>query len=181
MSNTIISQVECSHSPVYRAENEANGGQGCPLCAQQHSTKRPANDLRAVMIIFGSSLTEYLAYKIHVDGTVEPATKPISVITPWLARHGYSQHGAFLGPSRYSPHMAVFFLRQHDHPEKLSDTLGVMVRPATVRWADGQFKSTRTASDIRRARYRNRATITDLAYVELPTMAARERAYGVKL
>jgi len=27
--------VECAHSPLYRWENERNGGFGCPLCQQE--------------------------------------------------------------------------------------------------------------------------------------------------
>ena len=138
------------------------------------------SELRAVVVRFrviGSQAGQRTWHKIAQSGQVEPVTDHTTAVQ-WLEAHGYRQHGAAIGAVR---ELAVFWLKENDQPENLTEALGERVTPYTCAWytAEGKIGTTRTAAQIRRDRARKGRTLQDLQFVERPTHAALMHAYGL--
>lgn len=143
---------------------------------------RPA-DLRCVLVELtaSDSSNAYRWWKVSITGAREPVSDSTTAVT-WLEAHGYRQAGAMLGQDR---RLAVLWLKDDDQPECLESALGERIAPATCAWslAENKIVTTRTAAQIQRQRrrvmIRGDVDQRDLQFVELPTLAARMRLYGL--
>ncbi len=140
-------------------------------------------DLRCVLVeeITAGSSNAFRWWKVSVTGARE-AVSDVTAAVKWLESHSYRQAGAMLGQDR---RLAVLWLEEDDQPEYLESALGERVVPATCAWSHTENKivTTRTAGQIRRQRRRitshGEVDSRDLQFVELPTLAARMKLYGL--
>lgn len=65
----------CQHDPTYQRDNEANGGQGCPICNREHVERLSAIrhiNVRCVIVPAPLTDTEYAAMSEGLpDGIIE--------------------------------------------------------------------------------------------------------------
>ena len=143
---------------------------------------KPA-DLRCVLVeeIIARSSNAFRWWKVSVVGARE-AVSDATIAVKWLESHGYRQAGAMLGQDR---RLAVFWLKEDDQPEYLESALGERVVPATCTWfhTENKIVTIRTTAQIQRQRRhitaRGDVDSRDLQFVELPTLAATMKLYGL--
>jgi hypothetical protein len=143
---------------------------------------KPA-DLRCVLVelVSAEHSNAYRWWKVSHTSARESVSGTIAAVT-WLEVHGYRQAGAMLGQDR---RLAVLWLKEDDQPEYLENALGERVVPATCTWSftENRIVTTRTARQILRLRRRitTRGDVDsrDLQFVELPTLAATMKLYGL--
>jgi hypothetical protein len=129
--------------------------------------------------------------KVMGDGTLQESragANPAQVAA-WLAENDYMQTGALIkreGEGAGEGEWAVCYLRPWDSPEQLSGVEALLgdakeIVPATLAYypAEDKIATNRPRSRIQKDRYADFGTQRDLGVMELPTQAARLRAYGL--
>ena len=143
---------------------------------------KPA-DLRCVLVelVSAENSNAHQWWKVSLTSARESISDTMAAVA-WLEAHGYRQAGAMLGQDR---RLAVLWLKDNDQPEYLENALGERVVPATCAWSftENRIVTTRTAAQIQRQRRRITARgdvdSRDLQFVELPTLAAMMKPYGL--
>jgi len=141
------------------------------------------NDLRCVLVelVSAENSNAHQWWKVSLTSARESISDTMAAVT-WLEAHDYHQAGAMLGQDR---RLAVFWLKEDDQPEYLESVLGERVVPVTCAWSftENRIVTTRTAAQIQRQRQRITARgdvdSRDLQFVELPTLAATMKLYGL--
>jgi len=145
----------------------------------------PHRGLRGVIITREGGRTR--SHKLMGDGKLLDADpkKSGAEIAVWLEQNDFVQTGALLkqeGDGANEGDWAVCYLRPWDSPELLSEALGRPVAPATLAYypAEDKLATNRRRGNIKRERERAPSVGRDLGVVELPTLAAMRRLYGME-